>query len=58
MTCTYICISKQYTDDIYNMHVCRQCAETKLWIIGYTRIVRDDKQMMCMSRDDDERHGI
>ena len=42
MTCTYtdnssrddmyihICISKQYTDDIYNMSVCRQCAETKL----------------------------
>ena len=47
MTCTYICISQQYTDDIDNMRVCRQCAETKLWIIGYMRSVRNDKQMMC-----------
>ena len=44
-----ICISKQYTDDIvtHNMHVCRQCAETKLWIIRYMRSGKDDKQMMC-----------
>ena len=28
------------------MCVCRQCAETKLWIIGYTRSIRDEKQMM------------
>ena len=35
------------TDDIDNVHVWRQCVETKLWIIGYARSVRDDKQMMC-----------
>ena len=29
------------------MHVCRQCAETKLWIIRYMRSGKDDKQMMC-----------
>ena len=38
---------QQYTDDIDNMHVCRQCAETKLWIIRYMRSGKDDKQMMC-----------
>ena len=41
------CISKQYTDDIDNMHVCRQCAETKFWIIRYMKSGKDDKQMMC-----------
>ena len=25
--------------------------ETKLWIIGYMRSVRDDKQMMCTCAD-------
>ena len=29
------------------MHVCRQCAETKLWIIMYMRSGKDDKPMMC-----------
>ena len=28
------------------MYVCRQCAETKLWIIRYMRHGKDDKQMM------------
>ena len=37
----------QHADDMDNVHLCRQCAETKLWIIGYTRSVRDEKQMMC-----------
>ena len=41
----YMC--GQHTDDMDNVCVCGQCAETKLWIIGYTRSVRDDKQMMC-----------
>ena len=41
----YMC--GQHTDDMDNVRVCRQCAETKLWIIGYTKSVRDDKQMMC-----------
>ena len=43
----YICISKQYTDYIDNMHVCRQCVETKLWILRYMRSGKDDNQMMC-----------
>ena len=29
----------------------RQCAKTKLSIIGYMRSVRDDKQMMCTCAD-------
>ena len=29
------------------MDVCRQCVETKLWIIRYMRSGKDDKQMMC-----------
>ena len=40
----YMC--GQHADDMDNVHVCRQCAETKLWIIGYTRSVRDEKQMI------------
>ena len=40
-----------WTDDMDNVCVCRQCAETKLWIIGYTRSVRDEKQMMCTCAD-------
>ena len=42
-----ICICRQYADDIDNVRVWRQCAETKLCIIGYARSVRDDTQMMC-----------
>ena len=38
---------RQHADDMDNMHVCRQCVETKLWIIGYMRSVRDEKEMMC-----------
>ena len=40
-----MCISKQYTDYIDNMHVCRQCVETKLRILRYMRSGKDDKQM-------------
>ena len=39
-----ICISKKYTDDIDNMRVCRQCVETKLWIIRYMRSGKDDNK--------------
>ena len=45
----YVC--KQYTDHINNMCVCRQCTETQFWIIGYTRSVRDDTQIMCTCAD-------
>ena len=34
-----------------NVCVWRQCAKTKLWIIGYMRSVRDEKQMMCTCAD-------
>ena len=36
-----------HANDMDNVRLCRQCAETELWIIEYTRSVRDDKQMMC-----------
>ena len=46
-----ICICGQYRDGIDNVHVCRQYAEIKLWMIGYMRSARDDKQMMCACAD-------
>ena len=33
------------------MCVCRQCTETQLWIIGYTRSIRDEKQITCTCED-------
>ena len=58
MTCTYVDNSSKYqmyityasVDNIQmtlTMCVCRQCADTKLRIIGYMWSVRNDKQMMC-----------
>ena len=32
------------------MHVCRQCAETKLWIIRHMRSGKDDNQITIKSR--------
>ena len=42
---------RQHADDMDNVRVCSQCTETKLWIIGYMRSLRDDKQMMCTCAD-------
>ena len=35
----------QHTDDMDNVHLCGQCAETKLYIIEYIKITRHDEWM-------------
>ena len=32
----------QHANDMDNVHLCRQCAETKLYMIGYIKSTRDD----------------
>ena len=32
--------------DMDNVHLCRQCAETKLYMIGYIKSTRDDIWMI------------
>ena len=32
----------QHANDTDNVHLCRQCAETKLYMIGYIKSARDD----------------
>ena len=32
----------QHANDMDNVHLCRQCAETKLYMIGYINSTRDD----------------
>ena len=32
----------QHVNDMDNVHLCRQCAETKLYMIGYIKSTRDD----------------
>ena len=36
---------EQHANDIDNVHLCRQCAETKLYIIEYIKSTRDDVWM-------------
>ena len=36
---------EQHANDIDNVHLCRQCAETKLYIIVYIKSTRDDVWM-------------
>ena len=36
---------EQHANDIDNVHLCRQCAETKLYMIGYIKSTRDDVWM-------------
>ena len=35
----------QHANDMDNVHLCRQCAETKLYMIGYIKSTRDDVWM-------------
>ena len=32
----------QHANDMDNVHLCRQCAETKLYMTGYIKSTRDD----------------
>ena len=32
----------QHANDMDNVHLCRQCLETKLYMIGYIKSTRDD----------------
>ena len=36
---------RQHANDMDNVHLCRQCAETKLYIIEYIKSTRDDVGM-------------
>ena len=51
MTSTYTNNSSR--NEMYITCACVEtiCTETKLWIIGYMRSVRDDKQMTCTCAD-------
>ena len=33
---------RQHANVMDNVHLCRQCAETKLYMIGYIKSARDD----------------
>ena len=33
---------RQHANDMDNVRLCRQCAETKLYMIGYIKSTRDD----------------
>ena len=33
---------KQHANDMDNVHLCRQCSETKLYMIEYIKSTRDD----------------
>ena len=35
----------QHANDMDNVHLCRQCAETKLYIIEYIKSTRDEVSM-------------
>ena len=39
----YMC--GQHANNMDNVNLCRQCAETKLYIIGYIKSTRDDVWM-------------
>ena len=32
----------EHGNDMDNVHLCRQCTETKLYMIGYIKSIRDD----------------
>ena len=36
---------RQHANNMDNVRLCRQCAETKLYIIGYIKSTRDDVWM-------------
>ena len=36
----YMC--GQHANDMDNVHLCRQCVETKFYMIGYIKSTRDD----------------
>ena len=35
-------VSGQHANDMNNVHLCRQCVETKLYMIEYRKSTRDD----------------
>ena len=39
---------KQHANDMDNVHLCRQCVETKLYIIEYIKSTRNDVWMILV----------
>ena len=45
MTANDMYMCRQHANDMDNVRLCRQCAETKLYMIGYIKSTRDDVWM-------------